>query len=177
MRYDLRRCAEAHRTDLLWLANMAPADDGFGVVYLVGNHDAGAGPQVIPGVPFRYAREIVADGWRCWHGDDLDPDPGLWRKVGVWGCRALAWIGRRSAAWEDRVQGWIDRLEARGRNGLPDAYRAAAVAVAAREQCRGAVLGHTHVAADGPDYRNAGTWARDGWLLLMADGTWHRWRC
>jgi len=169
-RYRLPDCIKAHRRQLQALANLNP-------IYLVGNHDVALLRNDAPVLPagFELRRLATVGGWYICHGDQFDPNPVFWRKVGKAGCRVLAKLGGWWPAAEDWLSNAAGRIEGVGRWGGVDHYEEAAVRHATACGLRGAILGHTHRGSIGATYVNTGTWREKGWVLMREDGTGEWW--
>jgi len=179
-RYDLGKILAAHEHELSLVASMSSRP----VLWMRGNHDSVLRRLDLPDHLDRRVvllRDVVLGGWYIAHGDQWDPDPGVWRRVGVGACKALSWVGRTfGAGAENRLDRWASSLEGHGRHGKADRYSLAAVKAARAEFDRvgqapvGVVFGHTHSAGegciDGVEWVDLGTMPVDGWALVWSDG-------
>jgi UDP-2,3-diacylglucosamine pyrophosphatase LpxH len=164
-------CVRAHEPHLKALARLGP-------YYVLGNHDYALVREHAPRLPpgFTVVRGLPLHGYAVLHGDQFDPEPGLWRRVGKAACRGLAWIGRFWPAAEDWLSNAGSRIEGLGRFGNPDHYEQAALDYAFAAGRKGAIIGHTHRVCHNGPYINTGMWASDGWTLIYDDGTTDYWR-
>lgn len=177
-RYDQTLCVRESMAELEVLARMSPEESR--TVWIVGNHDERIEQAGLPEGMFDLASRVILHRTRIEHGHLTDPIPGLWRRIGISTCRALAFLGRNvGARFEDRMDRWLSRMEARigarGRHADPrrcmvEAFRRIGHGPA---EARRIVFGHTHrhgVFKMGDLLHvNTGLWARDGWTLLWDD--------
>lgn len=177
-RDSIGECVKAHWSDFAPMASTA-ARAGKQVFILLGNHDEDLEPEMFGEAPVRLVKDAVFNfGGKLVlvkHGHQWDPDPGLWRKAGIVGCKVLAWVGKYiSHRLEDGINRTVSKLQAKGRYGTNEGYITKACADAKRMGCKVVVFGHTHEAGegthDGVKWVNTGTWKKNGFTLYWSDG-------
>ena len=145
------------------------------LVYARGNHDNGLRREH-EGCSYLEYEYLEYDefGIHFLHGNQLDPIPRLWSRVGKGLCKAAAWLGRISPTLEDTLSGFASKAITTGRFDDPGALNVAAARMAKSHGYRAIVCGHSHRPFDGMidgiRVINSGYYPRDRWLRLTMDG-------